>query len=473
MRASIALAISAAALVICMLRADDEEELFRNLLLYVSVIEINRINSTAVMLGSQEIGIEDLPLALLGFISIATVVNKRRIDRSVFVGTVVFLTVIIFGLTLSVLLPRDIKVINGSWDQFYLGNLEKTTLHTGLESIKILMRVLVFIVILWAASSYGDALDYKMMLKSHALICRGHCLFGLFELFSKYVFGSDISIRIAHLLLPDYSTSVVRTVFQRGSLYALQGLTREPSHFAMAMFFSTVIAFLHARSFEKGRKASYGWSIVSLLLMLLSGAFTSVVLLIAVCILLLVHRHLVQKALINPKVLVACLCATPVLLLSVLVFREKLVNTFYWEKLQHVLSNLPNMIDGQYSSFAFMQGGGVSRVISMIETARVFLQAPLFGVGLGNVSSSSGVMSALGSVGLLGFFSWIVVLTSFSKQLCKDGGIVLVTLIVLTNLITIVSGFMYSTIWIALAGCVSIAVKEESKTSEEYCVNVA
>lgn len=435
---------------------------FFGLFALLATLEVNRITSSAALIASQEIGCSDIVLAVLFICSVILLIQKVRINESLLaIGMIVF-TLATISLIVNLLFPYEGLIVtsNGSWDGLLFGTSSPQHVEIGIRTLLVLTRLTIYIVVIWCAASVLTRNDYLKAASYVLVFGKVHIAFGVFELLTKSVLGSSVAIDISSTLFPSFSSAVTDIVV-RGEITSLQGFTREPSHFAMALSVSLVILVL-LNCAGRGRRFDAFWCFAALLLLALSGAFTAIVGIAIVVIVAFRYRRILFARIDKRIGLVIYIVFFALILLSLFVLTGgiRIGNIYYVDKMANVAENIDAIIGRRYGNISGSYDA-LPRIVSMVECMRVFFKRPLFGIGPGVVNPFSGISAILSQYGALFTVAWFLFLVAYGRSLCGRSGSRLFGLYVFLNgLLLYGGGYEYTFTWILLGGL--FVIKEPS-----------
>lgn len=425
---------------------------------FLFILEFGGITSTALFIGKQELNCSDLPLAAAAITSIACLIRGGEVDRHIMHRVSALVVLLLCCVAFNMVLPYEGVTVgtSGSWDNFYFGFEPMTHVGLSLHSILILLRLSIWLLLLCAAGKLLKETDYLLIARRTIAFNKIQIIWGVLEFISKNLFASTVMTSIALKVFPAAS-SVYTELNIRGGLASLQGFTREPSHFALALFFFLMIELLLFRKGEYRRKDS-GWCAIAGVLLIVSGAFTAIVgiaILIFYAILLLWERKQElwrHDRKLKLAVIIGAVAVCAAVLIGGPYLMRHLGGSYYISKLQNVLMNLKPLLERDYANL-----GGVSdalpRMISIVDCLYVFFSRPLFGVGPGVVNPFSGVVATLANYGLLVTIAWGSLVRCYSEKFSqKTGSWLFLLFVVMTGLIMLDGSFTYSVYWILFAG---------------------
>lgn len=212
-------------------------------------------------------------------------------------------------------------------------------------------------------------------------------------------------------------------LLERGSIYSLQGLTREPSHLASAMFWLGLIIIFSNYS----KRFIWKMLLCVSLFMLISRSFSGILFILALYTIYAIENN--KKKFIYSLLLII---VAPVILLSSSF-------SYYVDRIGNVL--------------ALLKLGGASttisehvRVISIIENLKIFLSRPFFGIGIGTTYAHGALPSILSNIGILGFLTWFVffIFKGIGKMKFNVTNALIVTVLIIVSFITQSISLTYS-----------------------------
>ncbi len=439
------------------------KELFCYQLAFLLVLDLNRITSTAAIVGGQEINCSDLVLISLAFTSFVLLIRRTRIDRHLIALIACLIAAVGLCLLYNVVFPFEGSTIgaSGSWDRFYYGFESMTHVGLGFRSLLVILRLALWLLVMCIASAVLLRHDYYFLAHAVVRFCKVQLLWGAVEFITKNLFKSTILTKVAQFFFPS-SGSVYLDLNIRGGFASIQGFTREPSHFAMAVFFFLLIELLLSRCMSD-HKNEVPWTVLAVVLLLFSGAFTAIVGLVLLLFLAIYFYFESRSALIDKDSNIDVRIVYLLLLVAFLavallpVVLDACGNSFYVRKFENVLNNMDALLSRNYSRL-----GGTSdalpRIISIVDCLFIFCSRPLFGIGPGVVNPFSGIIAALANFGILFTALWYLVIGAYSKKLSgKTGARLFLVLLVLIGLLLFDGDYVYNSCWILLAALFGIA----------------
>lgn len=432
------------------------------------IMSMNMIMAPLVFVGGQEITCGDLVLVLFVLFALAAVAKKNIIlNRYALAAALCVIAVLSCSLVYNFLFPYEGTIVASgtSWDMLVQGAAFRSVQEFGSRNLLVLLRYVLFLISGVLAISLFDRNDFTKIGRWSLVVGKLHICYALFELATKAMLGLNIASQITAFVFADNYVFTVYLV--RDSLVALWGMTREPSHFVLALGFYVFIFLLMKNSGQVLREKTV-WPIAAVLLLCVSGASSVVVLLPSLAFFAIVLRQISrkEKVRIMPIIFTLAILTLGVYILSETEFGRSLP---YFEKALSVVNSLGIAFHGDYSALPGVEG--MARMASIVDSLRVWVSSPLFGIGVGSVNPFSGVFSQLVNTGIVGFVAWLAYLRSIQRVSPARHAYLLFMAVVVGTMTFIGDGasvYSFSLLLIApLISCSLQAISENNKESEQ------
>ena len=390
-----------------------------------------------INIGDMEIQYGEVVIGLLSLMALIKLV-KIKVSRKVLFDTFMLLSVIIIGIFSLILYPASAETIGFNttgWDAYLrgdVGNLQPV--YFSSQSVLMFVRVVCFVVVMMAVKATLVKKDWMDISDFLAKASKFLIVFCFLEVFLK--FGLNID-----------PTSVLNDLFGRGiatgsSQLRLQGLSREPSYFALALFNVIALFILRIANGKKFSDEGF-WFFSALVLGLLSGSFSFVW--IMFCLSILYYCLFAAGKRSNRKLLYSVFY----LFLGSIIFSFGYILVFLAEiktaaRVTESLYQITNAFSGSYIVGVDISSEA-ARFIGMAKTLEGFLTRPLIGLGLGTAYCVSGIFSILANIGLLGFFYWLRLVTRSYFKLSALLSFSLFLPLLITNDLNALYDFVYIT----------------------------
>lgn len=389
------------------------------LITFFFILELNAITSTAMTLGNQEINVSDLVLVSILLVAMPAIA-QIRIPKRLLLLSIALLISVLVGLLWNLNDPPDLLVISSTqdWDEFFYGLTEPEPVKIIARSYLVSLRLALFLALACMLHGLLNKSDIEIIGRSVVTISKFHILYGGLELITKYVLNSEICVEITNFLFPA-SGGMVTSTTNRGGLLALQGFTREPSHFSFALFsFCLLLLLLNLR--DKGQPHDIAWLGIACVLMISTAAFSSIMFLLCLTVFFAVYvvyshgsvgRHIRSY---NRYLITAIVVSLPLMfVLFSLIANSADSSNFYLHKGYVLIEYAKEVLSRNYTAIPVTEQG-FPRLISLAESLRYFAVSPLIGVGIGTVNPYTAFGCSLATVGLVGTTIWFGFLRSFS-----------------------------------------------------------
>lgn len=250
-----------------------------------------------------------------------------------------------------------------------------------IRSIVVSLRILAAVIVFDSLKQQIDERSYYKLCDDILILQKIIYFLAIIELITKYIFHSNIFIDTI-IKVFGFGENQVNWIIQRGGLYTLQGLNKEPSHYAIMLFFSTVMDIL---IWEKKKTDIY--IIINMILMILSASLSGM-LFGALIIYVLLHKQV--KSTKGSVMLVLLILA----IVMFFIIPDMPITSYFNERVQNVLKIIRGNNIG-YTSDQLRMGG-------VLESLELFKKNPLFGIGAGNNVRTGAFFTLLSTIGLIG-----------------------------------------------------------------------
>lgn len=426
--------------------------LFFNTLTMLVAMNLNVFTATAFYIGSQEINCDDLVLVFCSLSSLYLLFKGVELPKKQVALVFILFAIVMLGFSMTLVSDGTIHIIlpNQSWDSFYYGYETPGVLSLTPRCFLITVRLMLFCLILLIAQSVLDKKAIIKMARIVLVFSVFHVIYSLIEFIDKALLTTNFTVVFSQLFFsPIFTTST-----SRGGIVTLWGFTREPSHFATAMFFVALICVL-LLSMRRLKPWETLTGLLATFLMLVSGGFSSMMFSVGLVVffaLALIRRFRIKKDFkkIDVRLVIVLIGLLVFVGLGVLVLLGN--NSYYALRLTNIVENIPALISRDYGS---LQGtpDSMPRMISIVEAFYLFTAYPIFGVGLGTVNPFSAVFGILVNAGLFGLVVWMILLSSYTRTFSGySSGRFFVLLFLSIGLFNMDTGLMYSPIWLLVCG---------------------
>lgn len=445
--------------IIWIFRKQHGKDRILSLIVLGLLLDLNRVQGYFLMINKKTISYENAYVFFItGYYLFLLIKEKKKftakISKNKMIWGCILFVGAILGIVFEVVFPFQTPIINASsvqsWDGFSFSLTKEPLILNYFRVMLIFVRVVFYILIVFIFQMYVDAADYVKILKKVTLFQSVHVVYGLFEFVTKNIFNSGISSLINKLIfgLGKYTFAFDNI---KNGLYSIQGFTTEPSHYSQVLFFSILLFFL--TNYIVNKPNHRDWRIyLSLLLMLLSGSFASMM---YIAILVLLQLLLVGKPseISKKRVLSIIFAGLFIFICSWIVSRTNISNYFI-NRIRNVYNNMYLIISGDWQNKMVLSSETV-RIMSMVETMKDVLKRPLFGLGCGVEWAHSGVISLLSYIGIVGAVSWFN-MANPSLRWNKNDLTIIVLLIIVPNIFDGYAEGMLSTITVIVANYMNI-----------------
>ena len=225
-----------------------------------------------IQIGSFQLEYSELLMIIIVVLGFSSFKNGKVpiLSWLVFLGLMMSIVLGYFSLIFS---QENSLVLaeGGSWDQVVWGNQFLTEATFTASNIMKLLRILVFILLFWIIDMLLSQKNYiinelKIFTVNAGVVFAG---IALIEQITKTILKSTVFLDVTTSIFGVAASQVTKN-FERGGLFALQGMTFEPSVFALS-FLPPILLLLTSSNFKEIKK----FSILSLFIYVIicSGSF--------------------------------------------------------------------------------------------------------------------------------------------------------------------------------------------------------
>lgn len=305
--------------------------------------------------------------------------------------------------------PSSVLVSAGSatWDEILRGY--ELPAHPTITRVSLLWTaryifLSLAIVCVYSKWSYKD---YESFLGNFSRISCVYLIIGVYEFVAKNFLGLN---KIWGDVLLELFGDTDSTVFEgrlRGYTYELNLFTKEASHYAYVLLLIAIIRM--AYNAMRGKKNVIDiYIILSMVLMVLSTSFSSLLFIGGFVVLYLIYRWYI----IRPQTMKFEKTLAVILVIILFFYQAVILNIgsegFIGGRLAGLYENFDDIVTFDWTSTSNMKDGStLVRIMSVVQTLSAFLARPLCGYSIGTVMCHGATAIFLASVGLIGLFIWI------------------------------------------------------------------
>lgn len=345
-----------------------------------------------VQIGSLQVEYAEVLTILAIIVGIPLLKNVRIPVLSLLLtGGLVFTILIGFMHLIYTNNPPIVLPVGGSWDLLLWGQDTLSTASFSLSNILRIIRIIVFLMLYFVLDKFllrdnEKSNEMKSFVVNSGLFFAG---LGIIEQITKTLLNSTIFIDFTTNIF-GIAESQVTVNFERGGVFALQGLTHEPSIFAFS-FLPAILILMTSNLFSEKKRF---WSLaVFIYVVLSSSSFAG----FALTALFLVSYLISNRKVIIHKIYLFIVVG--ITSMTILAFDSSTSNLFSYY-IERVIS--------------FLNGGGYgsenSRLYSIENAVNLFKEYPFFGIGIGTTDVHGFIPTLLASLGLIGSVLWFLIM---------------------------------------------------------------
>ena len=297
--------------------------------------------------------------------------------------------------------------LSGTWDQYFAKVATKVVPVFSSYNVNVLVHTFTLLVIALIVYSGFHREDYGLIIEKLLKLSKLVVVFGIGEVIIKDIFHSTLYNSFLRVFLGKSNSATFDTLLERGRLYRLQGLSAESSTYAFSMFICCLIFFKYRKRI---------WLSLSVILMMLSTAFTAIAFLGLFAVIYLLAKSSMdknekKKAIIWTSVIIGIFFAFCIafsfgsISSNISFFKEN----EYGKRIADAFERIHMIVNNDYVEGVVpqgVQGSTFTRMISSYTTLRYVLDRPLFGYGLGTFSNFGYTSNLVSSIGIIGFVFW-------------------------------------------------------------------
>jgi len=407
-------------------------------IIYIKLITLTICIEAFVNLGyffkinSFELQYAEFLLIILGFVSIYQLII-HKVNKNLLILVILLITSVLISNILLIIIPFQKPIISFgmSWNAYFSGNMILPTFTV--QTIKMTIRIFLFALIVISSNKIltKDNINYviSIFLKFGLfIIFIGFVEFIIKNMFQSNVFGLFTSWFFG------IGEWTLESLLERGNTYALQGFTREPAHFALSLF---ILGFVLICKTDMKKRTMYLLAI--LITMVLSRSFSAII---------YIGTLYFVYTIVNKKYIAFSLI--PILYIGFLVLNNYL--GYYIDRLANIYSIF-------ISSNINFNSSEYIRILSILENFKIFLNRPLFGIGVGTSYAHAFIPTFVASVGIIGFSLWfMLVFKGIAKLKFTYSNTIIILLLLFTWTFTgtIATAYSMTTLLIALSINISV-----------------
>ena len=367
--------------------------------IYVAVVMFSNIGYF-IQIGSFSLTHRAFLSVFAFFVSLAVIIFDKTFDRKILLAGGCLFACVLFGYISLSLFPYTYGIIHdiSQWDNYVAGIQSMDYNPKFVFDFETVFKIIHFPVVLSVAYKvFFDSLSKEKLLKSLLNISNYVLIYCFIELIAIKVFSFPIS---KYICIPIFGESEATSVYTD----RLQGLFKEASHYAGALFIWGILNIFQMRLIKRrgGKVQSNGWwgclirFILTCVLILGSTSFVGILYLF----LLLIALALWGTPL---KASIVFTCAGCLVLIGVLVLSSSSIMSILgledlYNRVEKLRMSIALLIDGKVG-LSSSEGARFTSIFSMLK---ILSKRPLFGVGAGITDAHSTLFATLGNLGLIG-----------------------------------------------------------------------
>ena len=357
-----------------------------------------------IRFNGKEIEYNDVVLGLLFVFSILYFLRNGKCNQKLFLYSILLIGTIFIGFILCVLIPSQVKIVdyNHSWDLYFRGDVgQLKTPQFSLQSILMFIRVLIFLCILNTSKNMFTYYDWIRISSIVLKFLQVILIYGVIEILLKYILHFNINVLMNWFFGRGVSTG--------GGLNRLQGISREPSYYSLALFNYICIALFYNRLNNK-IKIYDKWILLAVFIGCLSTSFSFLICLASIFLMycFLTGKDVNRVLLILFVLLVFIFSLFFVFFSDIIVFLKSSPFVVF-NRIAESIIQIKNGFSGTFSVGRDFSSE-TSRLVGGILTFKAGFSRPVFGLGLGTAYCVMGLFATFANIGITGTILWISIL---------------------------------------------------------------
>lgn len=412
-------------------------------------------------LGVYEINRPYIALSIAFLWGLLIAYKKKIVFNSRYL--LLFYISLIVGIVWRLISPSELIGINHDVlvDSLATGGSMVELKITGYTYV-ILIRTLLCSFSLVCFSGVFDNKVFSMIFSKYIPVLKVVVIFSLFE----FISNNFINPNLVRNIIIDFfglSAGAYLTPSFRGGLYSICLTCWEPSLANYALFFC-ILGILWSINVTKKRNEVI-YIFISVMMMILSMSLTGLLFIATLMAIMMFRKNVRDKAI---KVISILL---PISIIGIAIVLLSSSTLYYLtSRFTRIFSSLMYMFEYPQQLSVFNVFGGASEIVrfySMFNNLYVWIRTPFLGVGIGAISCTSGWISAIANIGIIGIIIYLRFYKEISKRLKLDN--YRVAAILMGGTFTLQGGFVdifcsaYYFLWIILMSDIISNYKTKEK----------
>lgn len=340
-----------------------------------------------INVGRFDLAYEEFLSAIVG-IQILIYISKSKINKKLFYSSLSFFLIVLFSICLIVLVPFNSLVLppgTATNYNYFLG-ADDILRYPSISAYTIRYFVRIVIMILFCIFLYQivekDIKKINNIVLKFGEISLIYCVF---EFISKNLLGTTLYSTFLKILFGQNPSGTVLP--ERGGISPITGFKFEPAQLSEGLWlFSLILIFS-----SKSKRYKLIILLFNFSIMLMSRSLKGIGFIVAITLIYLLFNFTMSKKHILFG-LIGIILATTISL--------SLDYTYYMERVNNIISILKG------EGFMVYNSENI-RLKTVIDAFELFVQCPIFGIGLGTTFAYGAIPMILTNIGLIGFAIWI------------------------------------------------------------------
>ena len=400
--------------------------------------------------------------------------SRKLLNNKVVIAGLCFFAMSVISIFCELLFPYDGLLLpkqnlTYNWDFYIFGKCSMIQYYPSVIDYAYHFRhLLIFLIIVTAFKMVFNISYFLRAYMNVIRLAKYGIYYGWLEFFLKNIVNAPTITYDFAAIMFGVDEEAVAKAFSKGVFYALQGFTREPSHFNVFIFsvvMLMILGFFIKENLKDSMHINLPYSkltiISGILLLLMTGGFSAVwfIFILPLGTAMLMRRRISITSILKYRgVILSGICCCVVFLCMIAnndYFTTRLQNAF------HVLSFISNPSGSTAGLVQACKGDGstVSRFISIYEGINIFMHRPLLGLGYKIQDFHDNTITYLVNMGLIGYcFFWRFLVSAIKSV--KYDKLYLGVVFIIGGLPIIMSAYGLCVYWLLFIEGSMIARKE-------------
>lgn len=312
---------------------------------------------------------------------------------------------VIVGIINLILRPADVLVVNGEMLIDSVWNGKRTLQYPAFSNttVSAFVAYLIFLLILYTVFLTFNQGDYLYILAVFVKYSKVLIVFGYVEFLLKLLISNQLYSNLL-IFFWGKNDAISYTNELRNGLPILYGWTQEPSHFAYTLF--VIMVAMLAQNYMG--KIQFKWITASGLLLILTMAFSAFLFAVTFVAISYICRKRGSKHYLRRLLGIFAMVIGFIVIIWIIVSTGIFTGSFFGDRLKAIFDELPLLLKLDLQKISTLEYSSYRvRLVSSFTTLKLIAYRPLFGLGIGTITSHGSSATILSSIGIIGTYLWL------------------------------------------------------------------